>query len=101
MVSLVWKRHLKSGADAIRDAARVLGLLNQDPDAYLRKRNLEALGLLGMTEVYVLKVIKERTRAREEKDWASADRNRDELGAKGIILQDGPEGTSWTMKPGP
>ncbi len=79
----------------------MLGLLNQDPDAYLRKRNLEALGLLGMTEAGVLKVIEERTRAREEKDWASADRIRDELGAKGITLKDGPEGTTWTIKPGP
>jgi len=99
--SALYIESLKFGADAIQNAARVLGLLNQDPDAYLRKRNLEALGLLGMTEVYVLKVIKERTRAREEKDWASADRIRDELGAKGIILQDGSEGTSWTMKSGP
>ena len=92
---------LKFGADAIRDAARVLGLLNQDPDAYLRKRNLEAICLLGITESDILKVIEERTRVREEKDWASADRIRNELGAKGIILQDGPEGTTWTMKPVP
>ncbi len=99
--SALYIEPLKFGAEAIQDAARVLGLLNQDPDAYLRKRNLEALGLLGMTESEILKVIKERTRAREEKDWDSADRIRDELGAKGITLQDGPEGTTWTMKPGP
>ncbi len=99
--SALYIEPLKFGADAIQDVARVLGLLNQDPDAYLRKRNLEALGLLGMIEADVLKVIKERTRAREEKDWASADRIRDELRAKGITLKDGPEGTTWTMKPGP
>ncbi len=99
--SALYIEPLKFGAEAIQDAARVLGLLNQDPDAYLRKRNLEALGLLGMTESDVLKVVEERTRAREEKDWDSADRIRDELGAKGIALQDGPEGTTWTMKPGP
>jgi cysteinyl-tRNA synthetase len=99
--SALYIEPLKFGAEAIQDAARVLGLLNQDPDAYLRKRNLEALGLLGMTEADVLKVVEERTRAREEKDWATADRIRDELGAKGITLQDGPEGTTWTMKPGP
>lgn len=99
--SALYIEPLKFGADAIQDAARVLGLLNQDPDAYLRKRNLEALGLLGMTEAGVLKVIEERTRAREEKDWAAADRIRDEFAAKGINLQDGPEGTTWTMKTGP
>ncbi len=98
--SALYIEPLKFGADAIQDAARVLGLLDQDPDAYLRKRSLEALGLLGIIEADVLKVIKERTRAREEKDWATADRIRDELGAKGIALKDGPEGTTWTMKPG-
>ncbi|MCK4426321.1 MAG: cysteine--tRNA ligase, partial [Deltaproteobacteria bacterium] len=66
-----------------------------------RKRNLEALDLLGMKEADILKVIEKRTKAREEKDWANADRIRDELAARGITLQDGPEGTTWTMKPGP
>jgi cysteinyl-tRNA synthetase len=99
--SALYIEPLKFGADAIQDAARVLGLLNQDPDAYLRKRNLEALDLLGMKEADILKVIEKRTKAREEKDWANADRIRDELAARGITLQDGPEGTTWTMKPGP
>jgi len=67
--SALYTEPLKFGADAIQDAARLLGLLNQDPDAYLRKRNLEALGLLGMTESGVLKIIEERTRARKKKDW--------------------------------
>jgi cysteinyl-tRNA synthetase len=96
--SALYIEPLKFGANAIQGAARVLGLLNQDPDAYLRKRNLEALGLLGMTESDVLKIIEERTKAREEKDWSTADRIRDGLEAKGITLQDGPEGTTWTMK---
>jgi cysteinyl-tRNA synthetase len=99
--SALYIEPLKFGAEAIQGAARVLGLLNQDPDTYLRKRNLEALGLLGITEADILKVIKKRTRAREEKDWATADRIRDELAVKGITLKDGPERTTWTMKPGP
>ena len=100
--SALYIEPLKSGADAIQGAARVIGLLNQDPDAYIRKRNLEALGLLGMTESDVLKVIEERARAREKKDWTDADRIRGELAARGITLQDGPDGTTWTIKrPGP
>ena len=100
--SALYIEPLKSGADAIQGAARVIGLLNQDPDVYIRKRNLEALGLLGMTESDVLKVIEERARAREKKDWTDADRIRDELAARGITLQDGPDGTTWTIKrPGP
>ena len=100
--SALYIEPLKSGADAIQGAARVIGLLNQDPDVYIRKRNLEALGLLGMTESDVLKVIEERARAREKKDWTDADRIRDRLAARGITLRDGPDGTTWTIKrPGP
>jgi len=97
--SVLYAEPLKFGVQTIQDTFRVLGLLNQEPDAYLKNRNLEALGLLGMTEADVLKVIKDRTRAREEKDWATADRIRDALEAKGIILKDGPDGTFWTIKP--
>jgi cysteinyl-tRNA synthetase len=41
--------------------------------------------------------IADRTEARKAKDFAEADRIRDELAAKGVELLDGPEGTGWTM----
>ncbi len=44
---------------------------------------------------WIERKIEERNRARESKDWAAADRIRDELVARGIQLKDGPEGTTW------
>lgn len=43
-------------------------------------------------------LIEERQQARKNKDWATADRIRDELKAKGIILKDTPQGVTWTKE---
>ena len=39
--------------------------------------------------------INQRTEAKKVRDFAAADRIRDELKAEGIILEDGPGGTTW------
>jgi len=42
-------------------------------------------------------VIDLRQQARENKDWATADKIRDDLAAENIVIKDGKEGTSWTL----
>ena len=39
-----------------------------------------------------------RNAARKNKDFQESDRIRDELLAKGIVLKDGPQGTTWEVK---
>ena len=43
-------------------------------------------------------LVKKRQEARKNKDWATADKIRDELKAKGIILKDTPQGVTWTKE---
>ena len=43
-------------------------------------------------------LVAQRTQARKDKNWAEADRIRDELNVRGIVLTDTPEGVKWSRK---
>lgn len=49
-------------------------------------------------EAYITEMIKKRAAAKKERDFATADAIREELAAKGIILKDTREGTTWSME---
>ncbi len=68
----------------------ILGLLQQDPEAYFQA---DTGGELSADDIEAM--IQARADARKQKDFAEADRIRDELADKGIILDDSREGTSW------
>ncbi|MEA3379187.1 MAG: cysteine--tRNA ligase [Nanoarchaeota archaeon] len=54
------------------------------------------LGVSSSLDADVEEKIKAREKARAEKDWATADKIRDEIKALGVILEDSETGTRWT-----
>ena len=72
---------------AFREAAGVLGLVQTDPAQWLQGGGDDAAAIET--------AIAARLAARKARNWAEADRIRDDLKAQGIILEDGAGGTSW------
>ena len=83
----------------ISDLARnLLGILADDPKAFLEQRRLERLNELGMTQTQLQVLIDERDQARKAKNFARGDDIRAELAAKGIELKDSRDGTTWDVR---
>jgi cysteinyl-tRNA synthetase len=69
-----------------------LGLLQADPATHLQGGGA-AVG--GLDEAAIQAQIAARTQAKQAKNFPEADRIRQDLLAQGIVLKDGPDGTSW------
>lgn len=75
---------IKYAIDLFDELTNVLGLVyNRDT---------------GSLDEEIEKLIEARQNARKEKNWAEADRIRDELKAQGIVLEDTPQGVKWHRK---
>ena len=59
---------------------------------------LKIAAKVQIDKVAIADAIAARLAARKAKDFAESDRIRDDLLAKGIVLKDGPDGTSWEIK---
>ncbi|HIE1233087.1 TPA: cysteine--tRNA ligase [Serratia marcescens] len=81
-------------AAELRKLANVLGLLQQEPEQFLQGGAQVDDGEVAEIEA----LIKQRNEARAAKDWALADAARDRLNEMHIVLEDGPQGTTWRRK---
>ena len=74
----------------------VLGILQAEPETWLRGAGSEPLDTARIESL-----VAARNRARAERNWAEADRIRDQLSAMDIAVEDGAGTTLWRVEKGP
>ena len=79
--------------ELLKELGSTLGILQQNPEAFLQRTNAGAGDEISAEEVEQL--IIDRKNARADKNWGRADEIRDLLIEKGVVLDDGRDGTTW------
>lgn len=92
------KKLVGEACGLLKETGGVLNVFTRTPGQW----NMALLSVkkIGLSEEDILSMINERNEARKAKDWARADRVRDELAIKGITLEDKPDCTLWRVKAG-
>ena len=81
----------KAAKAGLLGAGAFLGLLQVDPEQWFK-------GAAGAVDAaWIERQLGERAEARRRRDFAAADRIRDLLAQKGIVIEDGPQGARWKV----
>ena len=82
----------------IKASGRAVGLFMQPAAEFLARRRERQASSSGVDAQEIETLIAQRNDARTNRDFATADRIRDELASRGIALEDGAGGTTWTLE---
>ena len=77
-------------------AGDFLGLLQQNPEDWFKHHS----DAEAVDPAWVENMLMERAEARKTRDFSKADRIRDELAAKHVVIEDGPHGARWKIVTG-
>ena len=77
-------------AALLKYLASIIGLLERDTELFFKASD-------SVDADKVEQLILQRQKAREEKNWAEADKVRNELAAMNVVIEDGAEGTTWKV----
>ena len=75
------------------NAGNLMGLLQLNPDDWFKWQ--PECANFHLTDTQINDLINQRDEARDQKDFVAADNIRTELAVQGILLEDGPDGTTW------
>ena len=82
--------------NSVYAAGDLLGFLTHDPERWFAGDDAAADD--GLSEQDIDTLVRQRDEARAAKDFAEADRLRDQLAAAGIVIEDGPDGSRWRRR---
>ena len=89
---------LKKMLTDIKEVYKILGFFEQDPDTFIKEIRNKYISQLNITTEIINEKISERNEEKKNRDFEKADKIREELDEKGIILNDTIDGTIWDIK---
>lgn len=84
--------------DDIKAISGILGIFLLDPQAHFKAKRDRGMADMAVDPNEIEDLIRQRAEARKNRDFARADEVRDHLQRLNIVLEDGPEGTTWRFE---